>query len=84
MSAGNRQGVASMTLPSHEHDLCQKARLALLGSVIYSLHNLEVEQLGDDLVVTGTVESYYHKQMAQETIRAEMPTARLINSVSVE
>jgi hypothetical protein len=73
-----------MSYSQSEHDLCQKARLALHGSVIYALHQLTVEQVGSDLVVSGRVESYYHKQMAQEAIRAEMPTTRLINAVSVD
>lgn len=73
-----------MSQSRQEHDLCQKARQALHRSVIYSLHLLEVEQVGENLVVSGRVESYYHKQMAQEAIRAEMPAVRLINSVEVD
>ena len=67
-----------------EHDLCRLARVALDRSPIYELHRLQVEQVGDLLVVTGHVESYYHKQLAQEAIRAEMPTAKLVNSVCVQ
>ena len=73
-----------MTESQREHELCQKARQALRGSAIYSLHLLEVAQIGENIVVSGRVESYYHKQMAQEAIRAEMPTIRLVNAVQVK
>ena len=69
---------------SREQDLCQKAVDALQRSHIFALRDLEVNLVGDDLVVSGRVESYYYKQMAQEVIRAEVPATRLINQVKVD
>jgi len=46
------------------------AQSALADSAIFDLRDLVVEQEHDALVLRGSVSSYYHKQMAQEVVRA--------------
>jgi osmotically-inducible protein OsmY len=60
------------------------ARQALSDSPIYDLRDITVEESGDDLLLVGRVESFYHKQMAQELVRHLVGGIRLINSIDVE
>ena len=43
---------------------------ALQDSPIYKLRDLQIERRYGSLLVSGIVSSYYHKQLAQELIRA--------------
>jgi len=65
-------------------DLEQRAREVLDRSSIYALRELHVEQDGDLLVLTGCVDSYYHKQLAQELIRLELDGIEVANCLEVE
>lgn len=65
-------------------DLEQRAREVLDRSSIYALRELHVEQDGDVLVLTGCVDSYYHKQLAQELIRLELDGVEVANCLEVE
>lgn len=47
------------------------------------LHQLEVIENGDDVILTGVVRSYYIKQMVQETVRPAVAGRRLHNRVVV-
>jgi hypothetical protein len=62
-----------------------RARAALLRSNIYVLRKLQVERDGERLVMRGRVESFYHKQLAQELVRAEVSGAdvEVTNSLQV-
>ncbi len=60
-----------------------KARQALAASPIYALHDLQVEQLGESLLIRGVVASFYHKQLAQEVVRAAVEGVELVNSIHV-
>ena len=62
----------------------ERARVALTDSPISALRELDVEQAGDSLVITGRVSSFYQKQMAQEAIRAVCQDVELLNTVAVE
>jgi uncharacterized NAD-dependent epimerase/dehydratase family protein len=44
---------------------------------------LRVEQTGEALVLSGLVSSYYHKQLAQEVVRAVAEGLEVINSIHV-
>ena len=46
------------------------AQSALSDSAIFDLRDLVVEQGDDALVLRGSVSSFYHKQVAQEVVRA--------------
>jgi hypothetical protein len=65
-------------------DFEQRAREVLDRSSIYALRELHVEQDGDVLVLTGCVDSYYHKQLAQELIRLELEGVEVANCLEVE
>ena len=61
-----------------------RARLALQSSPLCVLRALVVEQSGESIVISGRVESFYQKQMAQEAIRAVCHDIVLRNTVSVD
>ncbi len=61
----------------------EKARGALTHNPILAHRDLDVEQSGDSLVISGRVFSFYEKQMAQEVVRAVCQDVQLRNSVSV-
>lgn len=44
--------------------------MALAGSPICELRDLRVEPFERGLVLSGSVSSFYHKQLAQEAVRA--------------
>jgi hypothetical protein len=51
-------------------DVRSLARIALVNSPIYELRDLKVEQSEEGLVICGVVSTFYHKQLAQEVVRA--------------
>ena len=71
MSEGSVNGVEVM------------AQSALSSSPIYSLRELHVEREDDSLLLSGRVESFYHKQLAQEVVRAVAEGCRVVNSIDV-
>lgn len=60
-----------------------QAKRALRESTLHALRELEVEQSGTSLIISGKVTSFYHKQMAQEIVRAACRDVELCNSVDV-
>ncbi len=62
----------------------RRAQSALASSPIHALRDLHVEQHDDHLLICGRVSSFYHKQLAQEAIRAVAPDVKLINSIDVD
>lgn len=64
-------------------NLRQRALWALTRSLAPDLHSLDVEACDETLVIYGVVSSFYHKQLAQEAVRAECRDARIVNSVCV-
>ena len=60
------------------------ARTALSSSPIYALRELQVEKYDDSLLISGHVDSFYHKQLAQEVVRAVAKDVRVVNSIDVE
>ena len=47
-----------------------RAQAALAASPFYELRELVVDNLGEVLVISGVVSSFYHKQVAQEVVRS--------------
>jgi hypothetical protein len=57
---------------------------ALAASPIAALRELRVERRGSSLHLHGRVESFYHKQLAQEIARSLTGDLEVINSVTVD
>ena len=51
-------------------DVQPLAQSALSDSPIFDLRYLTVEETEEGLMIRGSVSSFYHKQMAQEVVRA--------------
>ncbi len=65
-------------------DLQLRAQSALAHSPIYLLRRVQVEQVGETLLLSGRVDSFYHKQLAQEVVRAVSDGVPLVNTIDVE
>lgn len=63
-----------------------RAQMALAGSPICELRDLRVERHEEDLVISGSVSSFYHKQLAQEAVRTVCngTEIELINAIRVQ
>ncbi len=59
------------------------AKAALSRSRIYVLRKLQVLEEGEVVILRGRVDSYYHKQLAQELVRLEIDGAEVINEIDV-
>ena len=68
---------------SYSNNSLNQAKRALRESTLHALRELEVEQAGDSLVISGKVTSFYHKQMAQEIVRSVCRDIELCNAVDV-
>lgn len=67
------------------NDVRPLAQSALSESPIFDLRNLVVEEGDDALVLRGSVSSFYHKQMAQEVVRAVAGREiDVVNSIAVQ
>ena len=64
-------------------DVASQAKAALSRSRIFDLRRLAVEQDGDYVVLRGRVDSFYHKQLAQELVRAAVEGVEVLNAISV-
>jgi hypothetical protein len=61
-----------------------QAQRALSSSPVFDLRMLQVEVVDDSLLLSGRVETFYHKQLAQEVVRHVADGVRLVNDVAVE
>ena len=64
-------------------DVSERAQQALAFNRISALRDLRVVQLGHALLISGSVSTYYHKQLAQEAVRAVAGGMDVINSIDV-
>jgi len=62
----------------------QKARAALQASPVFALQHLKVEAAEERLIISGKVNCFYHKQLAQEIVRHAVEGIRVTNTISVE
>jgi hypothetical protein len=76
---GGRPSMENSALTSEQ----ESAKKALSNSPIYALRILQVEHNGDCLVLSGRVETFYHKQLAQEAVRAVADHVDLVNEIEV-
>ena len=67
-------------------DVQPRAQSALADSPICELRDLRVEQKDGALLISGVVSSFYHKQLAQEAVRAVCRglEIELVNSIEVQ
>lgn len=70
-----------------ESSIQSRAQVALSNSPISELRELRVEfdQAQDSLLISGVVSSFYHKQLAQEVVRAVCKNLEfeLVNAIRV-
>jgi osmotically-inducible protein OsmY len=59
------------------------AQSALSDSPIFALRELTVEQTDESLLISGSVPSYYYKQLAQEIVRTVANGIEVVNSIRV-
>lgn len=64
-------------------DVQSSAQAALAESPIFVLRELCVQRSGDALLLSGRVDSFYHKQLAQEAVRTVARGCRVVNAVDV-
>jgi BON domain len=65
-------------------DAATQAKAVLATSRIFDLRCLDVEQDGESVVLRGRVDSFYHKQLAQELVRVAVEGTEVINAICVE
>ena len=63
--------------------LMTQAAHALKRSLHPALRHLSVEETDDSLIISGRVNSYYLKQLAQETLMPVRGARQLVNRVNV-
>ena len=73
-----------MTTNLVTEDVEIRAKAALHDSPIYDLRELCVESDKDHLLISGRVASFYHKQLAQEAVRAVAKNIQVVNSIEVD
>jgi osmotically-inducible protein OsmY len=66
-------------------DLLPRAKAALIKSPISEVRDLRVDGCDGELLLSGTVTSFYHKQLAQEVVWAVCKNIEieLINRIEV-
>ncbi len=64
-------------------DVQPRAQAALANSPFYELHDLHVHERGGALTISGTVTSFYHKQLAQEVVRSVCREIEIVNKIHV-
>jgi osmotically-inducible protein OsmY len=72
-----------MTATISVHDVQPLVQAALAGSHFYELRELAVESHADVLVLSGSVSSFFHKQLAQEVVRSVCEDIELVNEIRV-
>jgi BON domain len=65
-------------------NVASQARAVLAKSRIFDLRRLEVEHAADCVVLRGSVDSYYHKQLAQELLKTAIEGIEVINQIDVD
>jgi osmotically-inducible protein OsmY len=65
-------------------DVQPRAQAALENSPFYELRELQVEQRDGALLISGSVSSFYHKQLAQEVVRSVCRDVEVVNAIRVD
>jgi len=64
-------------------DLRALAQSALADGGVTALREVRVDQVGNSLLLSGMVTSFYHKQLAQEQVRLAVGEIEIVNSIVV-
>jgi len=72
-----------MILRAAADDNLTRAEAILAHSKVLRSRGLSVSNRDGHLIIRGQVSLFYHKQLAQELIRAEIPDVMLINEIQV-
>lgn len=82
--AGQKTSYGQRARIDQAHGVDQRAQAALASSSVVELRDLTVCCEGEQLLISGSVQCFYHKQLAQETVRQHAADLRLVNQVYVE
>ena len=74
---------SEMETSYRQDDIAQAATAELANSPVSELRELRVDGAGSHLELSGQVRSYYHKQLAQETVRAVAGNMQVVNLIDV-
>ena len=69
---------------SELNSAAQQVQAALAACPLPQVRRLSVEIVGEGVLISGRVESFYLKQRAQETLRGIVRNGQLINEVVVD
>ena len=70
-------------MESKQHDIAQAASMVLASSSVRDLRRVRVDRTENQIELSGTVSSFYHKQLAQEAIRSVAAGMQVVNRVDV-
>lgn len=70
-------------LDTARQEATEAATAMLANSSVSELRALRVDGKANQLQLSGRVRSFYHKQLAQETVRSVAGGMRLVNRVDV-
>ena len=70
-------------METNQQQVAEAAVAVLANSSIRELRQLRVDRSANELQLIGKVSSFYHKQLAQETVRPIAAGMRLVNRVDV-
>lgn len=76
-------GEQKQIMASTQQDATQAAIDVLAKSSVRELRRLQVNRNANKLQLSGSVRSFYHKQLAQETVRTVAAGMQLVNRVDV-
>lgn len=65
-------------------DAATQAKAVLRGSRIFDLRTLHVAQESECVVLRGSVDSFYHKQLAQEMVKTSLEGMEVVNEIRVD
>lgn len=66
-----------------QQDVEQAAIAVLANNAVRELRQLRVDGSSNKLELSGQVRSFYHKQLAQEAVRAVAAGMQVVNQVNV-
>ena len=78
------QWTGDQMIDSGFRDITGRIRHLLAESPISDVRRVDVEQVGDRVLLSGRVRTFYAKQMAQETVRSAVGKLQIVNSVNVD
>jgi hypothetical protein len=70
-------------METNQQEVAEAATAMLANSSIRELRQLRVDRSANELQLIGRVSSFYHKQLAQETVRPIAAGMQVVNNVDV-